>query len=96
LTEASEACYNSRIMHTLACIVNMNRAVKPRDAARGLEPTVFPEGGLKMRSLAEIVTANLEAAKLGIQTAYKPVGVADVKPGFLTPERLRQLGLDKY
>jgi hypothetical protein len=50
-----------------------------------------------MRSLAEIVTANLEAAKLGIQTAYKPVGVADVKPGFvLSPERLRALGLDQY
>jgi hypothetical protein len=50
-----------------------------------------------MRSLAEIVTANLEAAKLGIQTAYKPVGVADVKPGFVLPaERMRALGLDKY
>jgi hypothetical protein len=85
-------------MHTLACIVNMNKA-KPtlNRAVRGLEPT----RGLKMRSLAEIVAANREADKLGIKPALGAVGVNGAhKPGdggtILTPERMQQLGLDKY
>jgi hypothetical protein len=52
-----------------------------------------------MRSLAEIVRANQEAEKLGIKTAFNPVGVDEAKPvnpAVLTPARMRALGLDKY
>jgi hypothetical protein len=50
-----------------------------------------------MRSLAEIVNANREAAALGVKSPFNPVGVAPKAEGpVLTPERLRQLGLDKY
>jgi hypothetical protein len=57
-----------------------------------------------MRSLAEIVKANREAAKMGVNCAFKPVGTKGgeqlVMNGdggtVLTPKRMHQLGLDKY